>query len=67
MDCYGPYTAKDGVCKYNGTVTSECPSGSGVLRAYHSQNAYAVGSSVRTPIQNYIFYDNCRNSRALIG
>ena len=58
VDCYGPYTAKDGVCKFNGTVTSQCPSGSGVPRAYHAKNAYAVGQTVSTtyPPQNYIFY-----------
>ena len=58
VDCYGPYTAKDGVCKFNGTVTSQCPSGSGVPRAYHAKNAYAVGQTVSTTysLQNYIFY-----------
>jgi len=56
VDCYGPYTAKDGVCKFNGTVTSQCPSGSGVPRAYHAENAYAVSRTVSTPVQNDIFY-----------
>lgn len=46
VECYGPYTAKEGECKFNGTVTSQCPSGSGVLKAYHSKNAYAVGQNV---------------------
>lgn len=55
MDCYGPYTAKGGVCKYNGTVTSQCPSGSGVLRAYHAKNAYAVSPTVSTLLQIVYF------------
>ena len=56
MDCYGPYTAKDGVCKFNGTVTSQCPSGSGLPRAYHAKNAYTVSPTVSTLLQSDIFY-----------
>jgi len=29
-------------------VTSQCPSGSGVPRAYHTKNAYAVAPTVST-------------------
>ena len=54
VECYGPYTAKDGECKFNGTVTSQCPSGSGVLKAYHSKDAYALGQNVSTTLLNYI-------------
>lgn len=46
VECYGPYTARDGVCKFNGTVTSQCPSGSGEPKAYRAANAYAVGQTV---------------------
>ena len=60
MDCYGPYTAKDGQCKFNGTVTSQCPSGSGVPRAYQAKNAYAVGKTVSTLLQNYVFIVHSR-------
>lgn len=56
VECYGPYTAKGGECKFNGTVTSQCPSGSGVLKAYHSKNAYAVGRNVSTTLLNYIIF-----------
>lgn len=56
VECYGPYTAKGGECKFNGTVTSQCPSGSGVLKAYHSKNAYAVGQNVSTTLLNYIIF-----------
>lgn len=56
VECYGPYTARDGVCKFNGTVTSQCPSGSGEPKAYRAANAYAVGQTVSTLIQNYLFY-----------
>ena len=55
VECYGPYTAKEGECKFNGTVTSQCPSGSGVLKAYHSKNAYAVGQNVSTTLYNILF------------
>ena len=58
MDCYGPYTAKDGVCKFNGTVTSQCPSGSGVPKAYHAKNAYAVGQTVNTLLK-IIYFISC--------
>ena len=54
VECYGPYTAKDGECKFNGTVTSQCPSGSGVLKAYHSKDAYALKQNVSTTLLNYI-------------
>lgn len=56
VECYGPYTAIEGECKFNGTVTSQCPSGSGVLKAYHSKNAYAVGQNVSTTLLNHIIF-----------
>lgn len=56
VECYGPYTANEGECKFNGTVTSQCPSGSGVLKAYHSKNAYAVGQNVSTTLLNHIIF-----------
>lgn len=46
VQCYGPYTARDGVCKFNGTVTSQCPSGYGVPKVYKAKDAYAVAQLV---------------------
>ncbi|KAJ7360179.1 hypothetical protein OS493_018171 [Desmophyllum pertusum] len=45
-ECYGAYTANDGVCRFNGTVISQCPSGSGVPKFYRAANAYAVEQTV---------------------
>ncbi|KAL9953073.1 hypothetical protein ACROYT_G040428 [Oculina patagonica] len=46
VQCYGAYTARDGVCKFNGTMTSQCPSGYGVPKVYRAKSAYAVAQSV---------------------
>lgn len=48
VQCYGAYTARDGVCKFNGTMTSQCPSGYGVPKVYRAKSAYAVAQSVST-------------------